>query len=194
MFSPPCFAPRCWRGAACRARTSTAPISSSASTFPRRCFRRSRSGLLPIRAGSARRQRRSRRRGRASERRTESRAGGAAAEPSVRQTESRFVMHRTKVAHAHVEKPLRAAETAGAVRTEAGAAAWQSARRAGLRYADSGLAVPVGRHLQLEAVGEIERRGARTSFEATDRRGAAGASLGTYQLQLSEKAQRVTSR
>jgi hypothetical protein len=40
------------------------------------------------------------------------------AEPNVRQAESRFVMHRTRVAHARVEKPLRAAEPRAAARTK----------------------------------------------------------------------------
>jgi hypothetical protein len=40
------------------------------------------------------------------------------AEPSVRHAESRFVTHRTRVAHARVGKPLRAAEPRGAARTK----------------------------------------------------------------------------
>ena len=46
----------------------------------------------------------------------------------------------------------RARKTARRGSHEAGAAARQSARCAGVRYAGSGLAVQVGRHLQLEAV------------------------------------------
>jgi hypothetical protein len=40
------------------------------------------------------------------------------AEPRVRQAESRFVIHKTRVAHARVEKPLRAEQPHGAARTK----------------------------------------------------------------------------
>jgi hypothetical protein len=40
------------------------------------------------------------------------------AEPGVRQAESRFVMHKTRVAHARTEKPPRMAEPRGAARTK----------------------------------------------------------------------------
>ena len=40
------------------------------------------------------------------------------AEPSVRQAESRSVMHKTRVAHARVEKPLRAEQPRSAARTK----------------------------------------------------------------------------
>ena len=55
---------------------------------------------------------------------------------------------RTKIVHARAEKPRAPA------RTKVAAPPQQSARRAGVRYADSGLAVPVRRHLQLAAVSD----------------------------------------
>jgi hypothetical protein len=72
--------------------------------------------------------------------------------------EPRIVVHKTRLARAcapgEAGRACARGEAARRGSNQAGAATRQSAGRASLRYADSGLAVQVRRHLQLEAVGK----------------------------------------
>ena len=82
------------------------------------------------------------------------------ARPAAPAARTRAKTAKTQVAHRRADRPRGAAD--------AGAQARQSARCAGVRYADSGLAVQVRRHLQLEVTGHL-RDPARAHQRVTNR-------------------------
>ena len=73
----------------------------------------------------------------------------ARAEPKA---EPNVVVRKTRVAHLRMTKPR------GSGRTTLARRHTESARRPGVRYTDSGLAMPLGRHLRLEAAKELISR------------------------------------